>query len=476
MARSENQGIQIALIVFAFMFILATVGFIYYISENSKNAALAKEKTDELSQLQANAQLQSEKWILLCNRLGISDSADIEQLKTAWQDNVMPVAGPISAQAKNLPEGDVPDADTALDLFAVVKQLDLELQKRGKAVEANKVELKRLEDELARVRQDDADKIGKLEDDLAAATTAHQQAVDRFQETEDQLQSTVTDLTNKLNERTTENNTLQQQLTDAQIAFDAELEKIQQQLDQATTQLAELTNQSFTTPDGIIRLVDQASETVWINLGSADNLRPQITFSVWDKSSSGLGRDGQARKGALEVMRIDGAHSAECRITHQDPLNPITRGDVISTPLWRPGILLGFALVGSMDFDGDAISDRDRIVQLITSNGGKIDAEYKNGEIEGEITVNTQFIIVGKSPPGQEEAVSNMLRTADRLGVQRILLSDFLERSGYRQSRDTKSFGLDSNPADFSDLPVDNNRFRPRRPPTGVGTGSGGNR
>ncbi|MDA7979076.1 MAG: hypothetical protein MPJ50_09955 [Pirellulales bacterium] len=466
MARSENQGIQIALIVFAFMFILATVGFIYYISENSKNVAAAETAKNNATAAESKARDASAKWAAACEKLGIEPTATLQDVETEWNSNAEAIAKQMANSRSSGNEND--EASSGLDAFQVIQKLDEALKKKAREVQENKNELADLKVQLEELRDADATKIANIEKEFAKATKAHQDAVDNFGEIETQLRNTIEQLTTDLRVRDGEKTELETQLVQAQQKYQTDITDLEEKLERATYQLAILRNESFTEPDGIIRLVDQRSETVWINLGSADNLRPQITFSIWDKDTTGLARDGMSRKGALEVMRVDGPHSAEARITQQDSLNPIVPGDLISTPLWRPGERLGFALVGSLDIDDDSISDRERIVQLITSNGGTLHAEQTAEGIEGEMTVNTRYIIVGPSEPGQEEAVSSMLREADRMGIQRISLADFLERSGYRKSRDTKNFGASAKISDFDDLPVDNNRFRTRRPPSGI--------
>ncbi len=466
MARSENQGIQIALIVFAFMFILATVGFIYYINENSKNVATAAAAETKAADAEARSREIQDKWNLLCASSGVSPDADSAQLTALFskEGEYAKIADPLS---------DDPGGDSSTPpppLMDTVNALNRALAKKARDVEDNNKKLDALEAKIADMQAQHTKEKDDINAAFAAASAAHQQAITNAQETETGLKTQVTTLQASLRELTGERDTLKTELANAQTAFQQELDKVNDQLDQVTKELVALRNESFTSPDGRIRLVDQRAETVWINLGSADNLRPQITFSVWPRDANGLARDGQSRKGAIEILRVDGPHSAEARITQQDPLDPIVPGDFISTPLWRPGELLGFALVGSLDIDGDAISDRERIVQLIQSNGGTVDAEMNaEGTMDGEMTVDTRYIIVGKSPTGKEVEVSTVLTKADRLGIQRISLADFLERSGYRKNRESKSFGAGSDPEDFDDVPVDNNRFRPRRPPSGIG-------
>ena len=89
---------------------------------------------------------------------------------------------------------------------------------------------------------------------------------------------------------------------------------------------AELEPGSFDVADGRVSWVNQ-NGTVWINLGAADSLRRQMTFTVYDADQHDAAK--AEKKGSLEVTRILGDHMAEARITEDDPKNPIITGDQV---------------------------------------------------------------------------------------------------------------------------------------------------
>lgn len=64
--------------------------------------------------------------------------------------------------------------------------------------------------------------------------------------------------------------------------------------------ITELRDEPFEAPDGRIAWVNQASRTVWVNLGMADGLRRQTTFSVYDHDAMNV---APSSGGALETMR-----------------------------------------------------------------------------------------------------------------------------------------------------------------------------
>ena len=76
---------------------------------------------------------------------------------------------------------------------------------------------------------------------------------------------------------------------------------------------------SFEKADGRVVFVDTARQVVTISLGEADGLRPGVTFSVYKKDNSGIGRRNMEDiKGKIEVTAILGAHRAEARILDPD--------------------------------------------------------------------------------------------------------------------------------------------------------------
>ena len=84
------------------------------------------------------------------------------------------------------------------------------------------------------------------------------------------------------------------------------------------------------------------------------------------------------KKGIVEVIRVIDGHLSEARIMDDDPSKPIMPGDQLFSIAWQPNHAEHFALVGLMDLDKDGVSDLDKVKDLITVNGGIVDAELKD--------------------------------------------------------------------------------------------------
>jgi hypothetical protein len=195
-------------------------------------------------------------------------------------------------------------------------------------------------------------------------------------------------------------------------------------IEKQMNRLQEMQTETFEVADGRIAHVDQAGGIVWINLGMADGLRRQVSFSVYDQDQTAV--DNAKPKGAVEVIRIIDQHLSEARITAASSRDPILPGDQVFSPAWKPGRKIRFALAGVLDIDGDGNSDRDLVRNLITMNGGVIDAElHDDGNQSGQLTVGTRYLVIGNRPT--EEATAEVLRgynniisQAQDFGIERM--------------------------------------------------------
>jgi hypothetical protein len=233
-------------------------------------------------------------------------------------------------------------------------------------------------------------------------------------------------------------------------------------------ELEQKTRVTFEVADGTIEWIDSVTRRVYINLGSVDGLRARTTFSVYRKNNSGVGRGSRPGstgpedvKGAIEVTRITGPHSAEAKILDEDLYHPIGKGDPIYSPLWSSGRGESFAFIGIADLDGDGKSDRDILHEVVATAGGTIDNEvddkgnlWVNGKLSDDkkpkLTEKTKFLVKGALPePGagptdnEENSISieitklnkEMDQQARERGIRVVSLSDFLSFIGYKSQR-----------------------------------------
>ncbi len=183
-------------------------------------------------------------------------------------------------------------------------------------------------------------------------------------------------------------------------------------------QLNVLRNPKFESTQGEIRYVMRGGEVVTINLGSADALRPGVTFGVIDRDETRL-QDAKV-KATIQVTKIRGQHLAEARVVALPALEtPIIEGDYIYSPFWAPGRRVKIALAGDIDIDGDKRPDNDALAGLIKAAGAEVTARISaNGAIEGKLDATIRFLVIGETPEisGNEAADDAAAATIEAMG------------------------------------------------------------
>jgi hypothetical protein len=454
MAARNDQTTQIVVIILSILTVLL-LGFTYWFYKSSSDAHLRiadleKKQTDDA----ANVRKTLDENTTYRGFMGFGESDTLETVQTQYDKDMLLWGNTVSesdrAYRKIL-------ARVFDDSQKVVNQL-AESKESEKALQATIAQLEAAKD--AQIKQFEAE-LEKIKQDAASERTAFNAEREGLKKKQDELAKTLADQRAAFEKQIGENN--------AKVAeVEKQLENVQRSREQLLAERQQQ-SESFEVADGRVTWVNQANQTAWINLGEADSLRRQITFSVFESSETDAGKS--QKKGSLEVTRILGDHMAEARITADDPRNPILPGDNIYTPLWHRGRKVHFALTGIVDLDGDGTSDMQQAQDLVALNGGVVDAFVNDqGQVEGEMTIETRYLVLGDNPdqPSQaaeRDAYQKMGAQAANLGVEPIQLNDFINQMGYQSLDRTVRMGQGARSADFPPAPVSgNNRFRPRTP------------
>ena len=244
-------------------------------------------------------------------------------------------------------------------------------------------------------------------------------------------------------------------------------------------------------PAGEIVQVDRGNNTVWINLGRADSLSQQVSFSVFPADLSNLKLEGN--KGSIEVTHVLGDHLAEARVTDDRLADPILPGDKVYTPVWNPGQPRHFALAGFFDIDGSGKNALPTVMNLIKTNGGVIDCwieETPDRKFEQKgrgITPNTSYLILGTPPDEKADsteilAFTQMRKMADHLRLPIMQFNDLLQAMGWKNAAPVVRYGRGGSSHDFRARPDPNrpqksggnSAFPEREPPKSSTTPAGG--
>ena len=449
MASSENQGLQIALIIFVMLTILLSVTtfmfFREYTDADLRSRNDAKNATD---QTQAARQAVTDLHDLQ-KIIGVAETASVADVKTAHEEDMKKYATTAPEESKYYRPALEFLANTlnekTAELVTARATIQEEQDKREAVEKAKQVQVAAAE-ENAR----------KAEADLASAKKAFEGERKKMLEDNADLKDQLKQKNDALTELADKD---KKQIDE--LAVDNR--KLQTANESLNVKLVEVDPTSgFEVPDGKIVWVDQRSRTAYINVGRADGLRRQTMFSVVSGNEE-VGSE-QRTKGRLEVTEVLQAHFAECRIIEDKLTDPMVEGDKIYTPLWHPGRAESFGIIGKIDLENDGVDDREMVRDLVRLNGGRIDAEdTPEGKQVGELTINTRYLVLGVAPDDAEiakKAYTKLLTDARRLGVREISVSKFLDQVGWKNQKQTLVFGRRGNANDVPPSQPDGGRPR----------------
>jgi Asp-tRNA(Asn)/Glu-tRNA(Gln) amidotransferase C subunit len=494
--RQSNQGLVIAL-VFAVLIIIG-LGVATYMQSNAKaaadkDAADAKSKEKKMTEDRNWYKFQAQ---LYRAYMGQTEGLDLTELGTARGSFDTGSLGSGSSDKEPVTKliKEKLDVDLLWDptqnrpknnYVALLKQA----QDRADAAEKSSTEYM--------AARDVAQKAAKKSDDLLKAERAAFDAklVELTKRTETDMSKyldTIGELRNEITRLGEVNDTIRKSSTDEKKKVDDQLAKATQkvkelfdQVDAKKQAIAELKNngtelapKSFENDWKIVEISHsrstahsasflgavppdsrvegtQTAATVYINLGSADHVHPQLTFSIHSPGPDG--RPLPETKGSLEVVRALADHLSEARVlTVKDRnKNPVVVGDILYNPNWSPTAKKHVALAGMMDLLGNGRDSTMELIRNLEKQNVIVDAyvDPRENVVKGKgITIQTDYIIVpdanvelmvGESErqretsKKREDEIAKMLRQAKENGVQNIKLPKYLEQIGYRMPRNS---------------------------------------
>ncbi|QDV78192.1 hypothetical protein [Botrimarina mediterranea] len=429
MAARQDQSQTIIIVVCSILIlVLAIVAYLTW-SEGKKAAAEAAELATQKTQAENAARQKVQEAEQMLQMLGMDSGATFTEVQERYEAD--------KKQFMSTFEEGTQTYRNALDYLsteiAKTAQQENEAKKQVKSLEQQLVTLEAEKD--AQIKERD-DALNKANLDLASERARFKEERDNIDRQKKQLAQTLAEKEAQFSQQVAAARSSQSQAEDA-------LTKAERS---RATLLAERKQEtpSSEVADGEITYVNQGTQTAWIDLGEADSLRRQVTFSVFDSALSDAAK--AEKKGSVEVTRLLGDHIAEAKITSDDPRNPILPGDRIYSQVWQRGKALRFGLTGFIDIDGDGVSDLQRVKDLIAMNGATLDVSLEeDGTVDGEMTVDTRYLVLGDSPDQPSKAMyrdkyQEMSREAATLGVETISLTEFLNRMGYKPAEGTVRF------------------------------------
>lgn len=433
MAAKENQGLQAIVIVLTIFLLLTGVGLLLVNNARKTSVAqVADLQTKQTASQASEAKLQAEAnnyktWI------GFPEDAlydtlapQVEEDKTRFGLGV----------------------DEASRQYKTMLQNVFEEKEKLVKNEANaKAEVKDLKERLLAL---ESQKDAQVKEHLTALEKAQQDLADvqaKAKQQYDEISTKNKDVAASMEKDRSVHAEAMAKKDAEKTAVETANVKLERQVDKLREGLPDV--DQFAQPaDGRVTWVNQRYGKVWIDLGSGDGLRPQVTFSV---AAEGNADAEQAeKKGSIEVIRVLDAHMAEAQITSDDPKNPILTGDRIYSQVWDRGRTVGFAIAGKIDLDKDGQDDLQRLKDIVGANSGRVDASPDEaGALQGELKIDTRYLVLGEYPDGtqaRDQALRASWKTlsedAERLGIETIPMEEFIKLMGWRI--DNRSVAMDS--------------------------------
>jgi hypothetical protein len=487
---AKGGGPSQALIIALIFFVLATIilGVTTYLGFDGQTAlAAAKNEADKKAKdWETDSDWYKLQAVYFRNIAGEKLAKDAEfagplkqrwqQLKGSTRDTLKEDVGKLIEQYdKNFgwdQQTNNPRTTYKIQLGEKQKEIDkLKQDLAASKAEAaqGRTEVAQAQEELKKARVAYAEELKKLQNNFSTDLTKHQNTVAALQKQVDEINTARTDDKNAaakaMEDKDKELNTQAKTLKDLVIQTEKAQERLEmKKLDVRTPVL------------GKVVAFNGNGSLPFINLGSADGVKPELTFTVCSVDVDGrpvlnnvMGADDKPvlgpgnkplkeGKATIEVVNVLEPHFSQARITWwrdgSGRNDPVLKGDVLLNPGWAPNEPTHVAITGFIDLSGLAHDDLQDLRRRIERQNIVIDAwlDVSDMTIKGKgITRETNLLILGadRDPrggnrPGREDDANakklgelqvQMVDEAVRKGVRIITLRDYLALSGFRVPR-----------------------------------------
>jgi len=204
--------------------------------------------------------------------------------------------------------------------------------------------------------------------------------------------------------------------------------------------------------------IDRKGKMPYINLGTADGLVPQVTFSVHAPTGAGGRRMQEAAKANLEVIRVIGPHLSQARLTsiRDEKRDPVLKGDLLFNASWDPTRRKQVAVAGIVDLGLDGADNTDDFRRLLGRQRvdlvAWVDSKDEKPAIKtvGEgLSKDTEYMILADRMRGSKHPKSRndeytkaydqkrdeLIEKAKTAGITVISINKYLELIGYRHPK-----------------------------------------
>ena len=401
--RSSGAGYAVALVVMGCLFfislIFAVIFFVQFnaaqTGEREAQETLARYVTSDLQQNVRIASLED-----AARRNGNTVVATLLAENRYLKQNIFGDAG--------LELGDINQPDNVLNQRKQELGLQLALFQEITTLQATVNALNERQQTAQRQLTAEREKAEQLTQAQADIKAAYDQAVNQLQSqmnnTTQGFDASTAQAREALDKLETDFKEQQAQFQSASSDSQERQEQLESELAQLRIQIDRLTAQqrkrmqlaNITPADGQIVSVEDATDTVYINRGSGDQILLGMTFEVFDpdqliKLDDDQDQDDFRGKATIEVFQVNDT-SARARIVRKTPRTFIKPGDAVANLVYDPNKTFKFYIYGDFDLDGDGettSSERRRIEALVRDWGG---------DVVNELNYDVDFLVLGKRP------------------------------------------------------------------------------
>jgi predicted nucleic acid-binding Zn-ribbon protein len=451
MASRENQGLQAFIIILTILSIGLLVGLVLQRNAWKTQLATATQAQADATKARGDAATAQAETSALKELTGFSPEQTIEQIRETFEADMTKWAQGVPAESRQYRTVLGSTYDEKEKLAANVSAANEEMKKLKAsllAVENEKeAQVKKFQAEMEQIRADAAGQREKFDEDYA------------------RINGEKDDIQKQMDELRAEHDSAMTKLEGEKTQLENQIAKLEQSIDKL--RLGVPNPDQFAQPaDGRVTGVSQRYATVYLDLGSADGLRPQVTFAV---AEAGLEDAAAAeQKGSIEVTKIVGPHMAEARITSDSATNPIMPGDRVFSQVWDRGRQVGIGIAGFVDLDKDRKSDLEMLKSIVAASGGVVDAAPdETGKKQGSLKVSTRYLVLGDYPNASnmgelKTSWNDLTQEAESLGIKTIALDEFLSLMGWQVESRSIVMGAGARAEDFPPEPL--GEPMPRRP------------
>ena len=475
MARDRNVYVwQAYVTVMSFVSVACLGAMAFVIFQNGTNAKTVEAASEREQKAQETLRAESNRRQLLESMLGVGKPGtkdDFNQLVSS-----IPADEQLTAAIKtyNSNMALFGPGSTDRSYTKLVNTLMNELRTRNGEIERQRAQEQSLKNDFDQKIKQAANAQAQATETAERLAKEQKKDLEKYTEDVAGQQSKITQIT--MDQQTLVKK-LEKEKRDAMAKFDqsqVEVAELRKRLDSVVRKLDEIQGEDFQYVQGKIVEVANGGDTVWINLGRADGLRPGVVFGVVD---SDVSRVADAKpKAKIEVVEVNQSseHLSRCKVLSDRAPTTILRGDSIYSPAWQAGRKVEFALVGKMDMDGDGKDDRETVKALIEQNGGQVTVDLPpGGKLVGQLSVNTRWMVMGEefkvrakldSTDGKLDDTetasakdrSNLESQAKSLGISRINLDKLMGWLRGSGANEVSALGNQTRPRvlDFRSAPV----------------------